>query len=85
MGFGIVLIEARVFEAMEKPWFLVEWIDTDGGGFCGEDTYFCERAKGAGFTPMVDHDLTKETTHIGPVGWSTDLLDEMVGVGGHDE
>jgi hypothetical protein len=86
IGLGIAVIEARVFEAMSKPWFLVEWIDKDDGGyFCGEDSYFCEKAKASGFSPMVDHDLTKETTHIGPVGWSSDLLEEMAGMGGRDE
>ena len=76
MGFGIVLIEARVFEAMPKPWFLIEYVEHEEGGvFRGEDVYFCEKAKAAGFHPVVDHDLTKETTHIGAVGWSSDALE----------
>jgi hypothetical protein len=79
MGFGIVLIEARVFEAIEKPWFLIEWNQhEDGtGSFRGEDVYFCDKAREAGFAPMVDHDLTKETTHIGSVGFHTTMLDEV--------
>jgi hypothetical protein len=77
MGFGIALIEARVFEAMEKPWFLVEYVESeDGPTFRGEDIYFCEKARAAGFAPMVDHDLTKETTHIGAVGFNSAMLDE---------
>lgn len=77
MGFGIVLIEARVFRAMPKPWFANEWIEKDGELILqGEDVYFCEKAKSHGFHPMVDHDLTKETAHIGSVGFQTDLLEE---------
>lgn len=74
MGFGIAMIEARVFEAMPKPWFLIEYVETDDGPhFRGEDIYFCEKAKAAGFHPMVDQDLTKETAHIGsfPVSWES--------------
>jgi hypothetical protein len=79
MGFGIALIEARVFDAIEKPWFMVEWVEVAEGvsTFRGEDVYFCEKARGAGFAPMVDHDLTKETTHIGSVGFNTTMLDEV--------
>lgn len=77
MGFGIVLIEARVFQEMPKPWFANEWLEKDGQwDLAGEDIYFCEKAKSHGFQPMVDHDLTKETAHIGAVGFQTDLLEE---------
>jgi hypothetical protein len=89
MGFGLVLIEARVFEAMRKPWFLIEYVEKDDGAvFRGEDVYFCEKAKAAGFHPMVDHDLTKETAHVGSVPWTTAALEtetEPTHVGGHGE
>lgn len=72
MGFGITLIEARVFKAMEKPWFNLEWVNLDPtAAHVGEDIYFCEKAKHAGFQPMVDHDLTKETAHIGSVAFTS--------------
>ena len=73
IGFGIVLIEARVFLAVPKPWFLIGY-DEDEGTYRGEDVYFCEKAREYGFTPMVDHDLTKETAHFGSVGWTTEML-----------
>ena len=78
MGFGIVLVEARVFKAMPKPWFNVEYIEKDGKPrFVGEDIYFCEKAKAYGFAPMVDHDLTKETAHIGSVAFDTAFLEDQ--------
>lgn len=77
MGFGIALIEARIFHAIPKPWFASEWIEKDDKlELQGEDIYFCEKAKAYGFVPMVDHDLTKETTHIGAVGFNAALLEE---------
>jgi hypothetical protein len=83
MGFGIVLIEARVFEAMPKPWFLFEYVETDDGPtFRGEDIYFCEKAKAAGFHPLVDHDLTKETAHVSsfPLTWESAVAIEETAV-----
>ena len=77
VGFGIVLVEARVFKAMPKPWFASEWVEKDSKWtLIGEDVYFCEKAKSYGFCPMVDHDLTKETAHVGAVSFNTALLEE---------
>ena len=77
MGFGIVLIETRVFQSMPKPWFKFDYFEHDGElEEMGEDIYFCEKAKQYGFQPMVDHDLTKETDHIGSMGFNTAILEE---------
>jgi len=88
MGFGIALIEARVFLAMEKPWFAIDYVECkDGHTFSGEDVYFCEKAKAAGFAPMIDHDLTKETKHIGAIGWASEAVeaaDWQLGQGGSE-
>ena len=79
MGFGIVMIEARVFQEMPKPWFLIEYIEKNGeAAFRGEDIYFCEKAKAAGFHPMVDHDLTKDTAHIGSLAWDSAALEQTL-------
>ena len=78
IGFGIVLIEARVFQAIPKPWFLIEYGEKNGEPYYrGEDVYFCEKARQYGFTPMVDHDLTKETAHFGSIGWMTAMIDPL--------
>ncbi len=80
MGFGIALIESRVFEAMPKPWFMNEYMGEENGRSIirGEDIYFGEKSKAAGFTPMVDHDLTKETAHIGSLAWDSAALEETL-------
>ena len=38
----------------------------------GEDVYFCTMARVHGFEVWVDHDLSKEVTHIGQFeyGWT---------------
>lgn len=67
LGFGIILIEARVFLAMKKPWFRV--LCDESSHWVGEDAYFCSQARALGFEMYVDHDLTKETHHYGMVGF----------------
>ena len=62
-GFGFCLTKIEVFQALELPYFAVPYIK--GEGFTGEDVWFCERAKEAGFPTLIDHDLSKEVGHIG--------------------
>jgi len=63
-GFGMALIETRVFKAVPKPWFLPKYfpdIDT----YSTEDLPFFEKATAAGFTVYVDHDASKLIGHVG--------------------
>jgi hypothetical protein len=81
MGMGITLTEARVFTEMPKPWFAVEYFEKDGKSFyAGEDVYFCEKAKAHGFAPMIDHDLTKDTAHIGSAAFDSSQVEGFDGV-----
>lgn len=63
-GLGIALIHRSVFEETAKPWFYIPYIP-DVEGFWGEDVWFCNQARKAGFPIFVDHDLSKEVKHIG--------------------
>lgn len=63
-GLGVALIHRSVFEAMEKPWFYIPYIPADDGHW-GEDVWFCNQARKAGFDVLIDHDLSKEVKHIG--------------------
>jgi hypothetical protein len=51
LGTGCVLIERKVFEAIEWPWF--KDVLTADGERTGEDIYFSDKAKKAGFTHKV--------------------------------
>jgi hypothetical protein len=67
VGFGLILIRAEVFDAMPRPWFDTYWYTNDKGKrlIIGEDVYFGHKAKHAGYKTYVDHDLSKETSHVG--------------------
>jgi hypothetical protein len=63
-GLGVALIHRTVFEQMPKPWFNIPYIPASDGHW-GEDVWFCNQARKAGFPVFVDHDLSKEVKHIG--------------------
>lgn len=63
-GFGVMLIHRVVFEKLPKPWFFIPYIPEKDGHW-GEDVWFCNGARKAGFDVLVDHDLSKEVKHIG--------------------
>lgn len=67
IGFGVILIRAEVFRALEKPYFKIS--GDAKGNWIGEDAWFCAQVRAAGFDLWVDHDLTKETLHYGVVGF----------------
>jgi hypothetical protein len=62
MGFGLCLIEAKVFQAVERPWFLPFWKE---GRYSTEDLPFFFHARQAGFIAYVDQDASKYIGHIG--------------------
>ncbi len=64
-GFGLMLIEAQVFEKMSLPFFQFTQIGQQGMKTETEDVFFCHKAIEAGFDIVIDHDLSKEIGHIG--------------------
>ena len=73
LGFGIMLIDMRVFDKIPRPYFNIVWRD-DYDQHMGEDWYFCEEAEKAGFDIWVDHDLSKKIGHVGPVTFTHDMI-----------
>lgn len=63
LGFGMLLMQTSVLKDIEYPWFRVDEV-------FGEDVFFCNRAKDAGHTVWVDHDLSKQIVHFGPMGYT---------------
>jgi GT2 family glycosyltransferase len=53
VGAGCLLIHRKVFEAIEKPYFLFEY-NKDGIISLGEDFYFCNKAQEVGFKIWID-------------------------------
>jgi GT2 family glycosyltransferase len=52
IGFGVVLVKMDVFEKIEWPYWRSQY--KPGLRTLGEDVYFCEKAKKAGFDIWVD-------------------------------
>ena len=52
-GMGCMAIHRSVLKKMEKPWFRFEYTDS-GDIRLGEDYWFCEKAKKAGYNIYVD-------------------------------
>jgi hypothetical protein len=61
---GMVLVHRSVYEKIPQPHYLQEYV-TELNLEIGEDIFFCNKAKEAGFDVWVDHDLSKEIAHIG--------------------
>jgi len=60
-GFGFVLIKTSVFDKIEPPYFMM-------GEVIGEDYYFCQKAKAAGFDLWVDSEC--QLGHVGQYVYS---------------
>lgn len=57
MGAGFMLVHRRVYEAMPWPWYRYETQPMDAEGVIvktGEDCWFCDKARAAGFEIFVD-------------------------------
>lgn len=64
LGFGLCLIDMRVFEAIDFPFFAFEPVGK-GYKFKGEDVYFFDKCKEVGLVPMCDLGLSEEVAHVG--------------------
>lgn len=57
VGASGVLIKREVIEALEYPYFKVEYDDNDGTLILGEDYYFSRKIREAGFEIWADFDM----------------------------
>lgn len=70
VGTGFLLIKMGVFKALEKPYFCMPPL---GDEFMGEDMYFCDKAKKAGYDICVDPSLI-----IGHIGDHTYVMQDYL-------
>lgn len=61
-GMGVMLVDLTVFDA--KPWFAVGY-SKQIDDYSGEDTYFCEMARKAGYAIWIDWTLSEHVRHCG--------------------
>jgi hypothetical protein len=62
IGFGLCLIETRVFRAIPQPWFLPQYLNQK---HTTEDLPFFRKAREYGWRTVVDHDASKRIGHVG--------------------
>jgi hypothetical protein len=76
VGAGVMLVEADVYRHLPEPWYMLAWSE-EKKQTIGEDVYFCRKARKIGAETWIDHDLTKEITHIGyqAFDWKDALAD----------
>lgn len=68
VGTGIMLIDMKVFEKIDKPYFPIEWKE-ELQDYVGEDWGFCAKAELAGIQIFVDHALSKKIFHVGALAY----------------
>lgn len=64
VGTAVMAIKAETLGKLEYPWFDQPFMP-DQDSYVGEDLFFCGRLKQAGVPLYIDHDLSKEITHLG--------------------
>lgn len=64
LGGGVKLVDMRVYDAIELPFFVFEPTE-NGVGLRGEDVYFCHKVRDAGIPIFVDQELSQHIGHIG--------------------
>lgn len=72
-GFGVALVDIEVFKALKKPWFEFPYLP-ERDDYGGEDVYFCDKAREAGYQIFIDHDLSWQIGHCGDIHYSFPML-----------
>lgn len=75
-GMGVMLVDMRVFDKLELPFFAIEPQPPDNVKHLGEDVYFCRKLAKAGIPLHIDHDLSKQVAHIGKFEYTNFLSKE---------
>lgn len=68
IGFGAVLMKAAIIPTLPQegtPWFWYGLDDENKELHVGEDVWFCRLVREAGWKIHVDHDISKECSHVG--------------------
>lgn len=68
-GMGLMLVQMEVFASVNEPWFQLGYTRATKE-YVGEDFYFCNRLKHAGYKILIDQDLSKEVRHCGEMEWT---------------
>jgi hypothetical protein len=75
-GMGCMLVETDVYKMLPRPWFNL-WYGAADGQFAGEDVFFCYHARHSGVVVLIDHDLSKEVSHVGEMQYRHEHAEAM--------
>lgn len=78
---SVILIKRRVFEAMEWPWYEMQYMRE--GRYIGDDFYFCYKAAKLGFDTWVD--LSIECIHRHIVDLTSKMATEGIRILGQNK
>lgn len=73
IGTAVMLIDTKVFQTVEPPFFFFEPRPDDKLSFLGEDQYFCRKVREAGFKVWIDHDLSRFVAHVGTLAYTHEM------------
>ncbi len=70
VGMGMMLMKTMIMPTLPEgePRFICRYLEN--GNHVGEDVHFCKLIRDAGWEILIDHDLSKEITHIGQMAYS---------------
>lgn len=63
-GMGLMLVDMQVFARIPQPWFAIGFNKVDAE-YTGEDFFFCQKARDAGYRIWIDQALSREVKHVG--------------------
>ena len=61
-----------LFKSLDPPYFNLEYLP-EKDEFRGEDYYFFDHARAAGWDLYIDHDLSKEVYHMGSFAYNPQI------------
>lgn len=69
---GLTLVKREVYTNIQEPHYIQQYLP-EKNIEVGEDVYFCEKAKAAGYDIWCDHFLSKQVSHIGTFNFTYNL------------
>jgi len=70
VGMGMMLMKMAIVPSLPDPKDGPRFISRfEDGNHIGEDVHFCKMIRDAGFEILIDHDLSKEISHIGQLAY----------------
>lgn len=76
IGLGCALIDMRVFDQLDLPFFAITPQPPENVKHMGEDVYFCKKLHDIGIPVHIDHDLSKQVGHVGRFEYTNFLSKE---------